>query len=52
VNKFFKLYIKIIISVDFIEKEARARFTGTEIILYNLDKLNINVFERKNVGGF
>ena len=29
---------------DMKEKEARGRFTGGEIILYKLNKLNLNVF--------
>jgi len=33
--------------LDFKEKEARKRFTGVEIILYNLDRLHINVSLKK-----
>jgi len=32
------------ICLDFKEKDARAKFTGTEIISYNLNRLNINVW--------
>jgi len=39
-----KFHIKYKINnIDFKEKEARARFTGAEIVLYNLNRLNINV---------